>query len=192
MIPRFDFARQMARRYLRKYRVIRPPVEVEVILFEEDVRVETVAYPNETAGESWWEEGVAHIAVNRHHPRARQRFTLAHEFGHLAMRHHEHPARDLSFLNQRHRDPEVIAWEPADPMEVEANQFATELLMPAALFRKDWERYGSTRRLAARYEVSEEAALRRIRALMGGAPETEKRPAQRAPARKSAKARKGL
>ena len=93
MIPRFDFARRMARQYLRKYRVTRPPVEVEVILFEEDVRVETVVYPDETAGESWWEEGVAHIAVNRHHPRARQRFTLAHEFGHLAMRHHEHPAR---------------------------------------------------------------------------------------------------
>jgi len=180
MIPRFDFARRMARQYLRKYRVTRPPVEVEVILFQEDVRVETVAYPDETAGESWWEEGVAHIAVHRHHPRARQRFTLAHEFGHLVMRHHEHPTRDLSFLNQRLRDPEVIAWESADPMEVEANQFAAELLMPAALFRKDRERYRNARGLAARYEVSEEAAAWRVRALSGGSTETE-----------NAKARKG-
>jgi Zn-dependent peptidase ImmA (M78 family) len=167
MTPRFDFARRMARQYLRKYRVTAPPVEVELILFEEGVRVETIAYPDETAGESWWETGEAHIAVNRQHPRARQRFTLAHEFGHLAMRHHQHPTRDLSFLNQRLRDPEAIAWDPADPMEVEANQFAAELLMPSALFRKDCERTASARRLAARYEVSEEAASWRIRALGG-------------------------
>ena len=59
MTPRFDFARRMARQYLRKYRVTAPPVEVELILFEEEVRVETIAYPDETAGESWWEEGEA-------------------------------------------------------------------------------------------------------------------------------------
>src|SRR5206468_12398306 len=112
--------------------------------------------------------GIAHIAVSRHHPRVRQRFTLAHEFGHLVMRHHEHPVRDLSFLNQRHRDPEVIAWEPADPMEVEANQFAAELLMPAALFRKDWEKNSNPGRLAARYEVSVEAARWRIVAVCSG------------------------
>jgi len=165
MTARFDFARRMARQYLRKYRVSAPPVAVELILFDEGVWVEKVGYPDETAGESWWEEGVAHIAVNRTHPRARQRFTLAHEFGHVALRHHEHPQQDLSFLSRRLREPEGIAWEPADPMEVEANQFAAELLMPGALFRKDWQRYRSPRRLAARYEVSEEAAAWRMRAL---------------------------
>ena len=59
--------------------------------------------------------------------------------------------------------------------------------MPAALFRKDRERYGNARRLAARYEVSEEAAAWRIRALSGGGTEFEN-----AKPRKGAKARKGF
>lgn len=49
----------------------------------------------------------------------RQRFTLAHEFGHLRMKHGSVVDR-----------PEAISGYDHDPVEVSANAFAAELLMP--------------------------------------------------------------
>src|SRR5262249_59929776 len=92
--------------------VAAPPVPVEWILFEEGIRVERVVYPDETAGESWWEAGVGTIAVARSLAPGRLRFTLAHEFGHLALRHHERQFGDLSDPRPRLRDGPELAWEP--------------------------------------------------------------------------------
>src|SRR5262245_5154712 len=132
------FAQQMARKYLRQHHVTVPPVPVEYMLVVEEVAVELADYEDETAGEAWWEDGVGHVAVNRLLRPGRLRFTLAHEFGHLALRHHNRRFGDLSRDLTRFRDPEGLAWDPGDPIEVEANQFAAELLMPAAMFRRDW------------------------------------------------------
>jgi len=158
----------MARKHLRKHGVIAPPVPVEYMLFTEGFRVEKVPYPDGIAGESWWEGEVGHIAVHQGLAPGRLRFTLAHEFAHLALRHHQRQWGDLLAPQRRFRDVEEIVWEPADPVEREANQFAAELLMPLTLFRKDWERRPDARWLAARYEVSLEAARRRIFELADG------------------------
>lgn len=165
MRARVEFVRRVARKYLRKHRVAAPPVPVELILFVEGFQVEVLDYPDETVGESWWEDAVPHIAVSRSLADGRRRFTLAHEFGHLALGHHRHPLRDLSFLNARFRDLQALALETRDPMETEANQFAAELLMPLALFRRDWQRNPNPFLLAARYEVSVEAARWRVASL---------------------------
>jgi len=50
-----------------------------------------------------------------------------------------------------------------DPVEVEANQFAAELLMPLALFKKEWQAGMDVPMLAKRYQVSEAAAWWRVR-----------------------------
>jgi len=168
MRTRGEFARQMARKYLRQHRVMSPPVPVEYMLVAEGFAVELADYEDATAGEAWWEEGVGHVAVNRQLRPGRLRFTLAHEFGHLALRHHERRFGDLARNLPRFRDPDDLAWEPPDLVEVEANQFAAELLMPAAMFRRDWERNPSPGRLAARYEVSIEAVRWRIVAVCSG------------------------
>jgi Zn-dependent peptidase ImmA (M78 family) len=133
--PRIDFARRMAWKLLRR---------------------EQVDYPDATAGESWWQDGEPHIAVSRSLPPGRLRFTLAHEWGHLVMGHHRHPVRDLG-PGVRLRDAEEAPLEAPDPMEVEANAFAAELLMPLRLFAADWRRRPDVRWLAVRYEVSEAA-----------------------------------
>lgn len=161
MQPRFEFARKMARKYLRKHRVVEPPVPVEFILVAEEVRVEALVYPDATAGESWWEAGVGHVAANRTMPRGRLRFTLAHEFGHLVLLHH--PMRFETADLGRMRDLEGVA--ALDPLEVEANAFAAELLLPGAMFKRDWERRPNERWIAARYEVSVEAVRQRLRSM---------------------------
>jgi Zn-dependent peptidase ImmA (M78 family) len=170
MPPRIGFARQMARKCLKKQGVTAPPVPVEEIIRAEGFHLKLVEYPDDTSGESWWKEGVGYIEVNRRHHRNRQRFTMAHELGHLVMRHVRYRSEDLSVLErpppgEEEEEGETIDLEARDPVEVEANQFAAELLMPRQLFKKDLEAGMAAPGLAQRYQVSEEAVWWRIRGL---------------------------
>lgn len=164
MEPRLSFARAVARKYLRKHRVLEPPVPVEYILVAEGFQVELLPYPDDTAGESWWDEGVGHVAVNPVLPAGRLRFTLAHELGHLSLRHHQQRLESFARLRESY-DVAAEPPESLDPIEREADVFAAELLMPLSLFHRDWERMRRIERLAERYEVSHTAAQRRVRAL---------------------------
>jgi len=77
------------------------------------------------------------IGVNsKHHPN-RQRFTLAHELGHFLLHQGErvHVDRsDQAFLLKLRSDE---ASTGTDVEEIEANLFAAEILMPAALLKAD-------------------------------------------------------
>jgi Zn-dependent peptidase ImmA (M78 family) len=167
MRARFEFARRMARKYLKKHRIRCPPVPVEYILVAEAISVSLVDYEDDTSGESWWEGELACIAVNGAQPRARLRFTLAHEFGHLALRHHEHRVRGLLLETMRLSDVGDPSSEVDDAIELEANRFAAELLMPGEMVRADLNRGAGAWRLAERYEVSQEAVRRRLCDLAG-------------------------
>jgi len=70
------------------------------------------------------------IVVNEAHAPVRQRFTIAHELGHLLLHRYTTP----------HADGKFVVWfrnerssKGSDREEVEANQFAAELLMPGRL-----------------------------------------------------------
>lgn len=83
--------------------------------------------------------------------RARDRFTIGHELGHLYL-HYENDG-DRSF----YRYGEHLT-------ETEANAFASALLMPRAHFAQAWEELaGDLRRVANRFEVSRSSA--RVRAI---------------------------
>lgn len=80
------------------------------ILFVFDLPDEIGAYTRKT-------EHSYYVFVIANHPHRRQRFSLAHEIGHLFMGH------DIASLH---------AWNEHDTaQEEEANKFAAELLMPA-------------------------------------------------------------
>jgi Zn-dependent peptidase ImmA (M78 family) len=105
---------------------------------------------------------VAHGAVafvNGAHAPQRQRFTLAHEYGHHRLGH----ARSVDA-------PPVLSDLTSEPEEMQANVFAAELLMPrpaAAAWVARHERHAVTLetvvRFAAEFGVSAEAACRRLR-----------------------------
>ena len=73
------------------------------------------------------------IVVNSDHSPARQRFTLAHELGHLLLHNYTTPHADRRY---KVRFRNAASSEGRDVEEVEANQFAAALLMPQDLLVK--------------------------------------------------------
>jgi len=90
-----------------------------------------LAKPND--GKKWA------IVVNKSHSSTRQRFTLAHELGHLLLHGYTLPHADrgykLRFRNAKSSEGSVFE-------EVEANQFAAELLMPEDMLLEKLEGEG--------------------------------------------------
>lgn len=128
-----DAARETARRVLTEYGVVNAPVPVEKIIKKRDIRIQFSPLDKELSGMALVKDGVAVIGVNAlHHPN-RQRFTMAHELGHhvIHRQHIEgtmHVDKGFAILL---RDP--LAAQGTDRMEIEANAFASELLMPKNL-----------------------------------------------------------
>jgi Zn-dependent peptidase ImmA (M78 family) len=71
------------------------------------------------------------IVVNADHAMVRKRFTVAHELGHLLLHGYTSPHADRTFKFRDARSAEGTAID-----EIQANQFAAELLMPRALVLK--------------------------------------------------------
>jgi Zn-dependent peptidase ImmA (M78 family) len=100
------------------------------------------------------------LFVNGTHAAVRQRFTLAHEFGHCRLGHASVIDRDADVFGAQH-----------EPSEVAANYFAAEFLMPGQAVRR-WARGRQVRldelvQLAGEYGVS--AKMARIRLETAGA-----------------------
>jgi transcriptional regulator with XRE-family HTH domain len=66
------------------------------------------------------------VLINSDQPYDRQRYTAAHEIGHLVLGHKAVNQRFISYLGRRF-----------DPVEVHADQFAAEMLVPARLLRQE-------------------------------------------------------
>ena len=96
-----------------------------------------------------------YIVVNRLHRRERRRWSAAHELAH--------------YLVHRHRLTPIVCSEapPHDmvEMEIEANAFAAELLMPPAWVSSWWSRTGHVARCAEPFGVSVTAMRLRLEEL---------------------------
>lgn len=102
------------------------------------------------------------IGVNAAHPMVRQRFTVAHELGHLRL----HPGKELIIDHVRVNLRDDVSSLGTDRQEREANAFAAELLMPRAEVarevRRVLDRGGTTDSrfitdLALLFDVSDQA-----------------------------------
>ena len=114
----------------------------------------------DVAGACLQRAGLVLLFVNGRQAAVRQRFTLAHEFGHRRLGH-------ASVVDR----PADVFGGTRDPSEVAANYFAAEFLMPGQAVRH-WARGRPVRldelvRLAAEYGVS--AKMARIRLETAGA-----------------------
>jgi len=126
-------ARATARALIVKYSVKTAPVPVERIARIMKVRVQYSPLDGDLSGMVTIQDGVPIIGINAlHHPN-RQRFTLAHEMGHLTL-HREILEGSVHVDKQiLHRD--IMTAAGTDWREIEANAFASELLMPEPLMR---------------------------------------------------------
>lgn len=122
-----------AKRVLDRHRATAAPVDVEAMARAEGALVLREPLGKDVSGLLMRTDDATVLAVNSdRHPR-RQRFTIAHELGHLLL----HPGRTYTVdstvrLNWRN-DLSSLA---TSTEEIQANAFAAELLMPAKLLKQ--------------------------------------------------------
>ena len=159
--PRTLFARTLARRSLKELGLTAPPVPIEEVL-----RYYGLTLAREMHDRAW--SGTLRgdrVVVNGSHPVARQRFTAAHELGHVRLGHSslEPSCLDLEpdgGLPKRLMPADVahaVFLERSKVQEIEANEFAAELLAPRAWVKERWRALHSAERLAELFGLSRQA-----------------------------------
>ena len=115
---------------LRVHDVLAPPVPVEKIAKALGVKVHRVPFEEDLSGMIYMDGETPIIGVNARHHVNRRRFTVAHELGHLML--HRNTLAGRVHVDRRFpvlmRD--ATSASGLDSREIEANQFAAELLMP--------------------------------------------------------------
>lgn len=146
-------------------RALTVPVPLEKVTQHLNVTVRQVPYEGELAGMIMKTSSGIFVGVNSLHSRSRQRFTIAHEVGHLVL-HNFDLHIDTHFPVKRRDETSSLA---IDPEEIEANRFAAELLMPKEFVAQDilereidFENDDDIEVLARRYQVSRQAMTLRI------------------------------
>ncbi len=164
---------EMAVRWLEDSNVTAAPVPVERMAKAKGAQLRFSPLDEAISGMVYIKEGTPIIGVNSlHHPN-RQRFTIAHECGHLAL----HKAEITKEVHVDLGNPMLMrdtkSATGTDKMEIEANAFAAELLMPATLLREqiaqgpiDIDDEGAVGALAKMFRVSTSAMRLRLGNLM--------------------------
>jgi Zn-dependent peptidase ImmA (M78 family) len=146
------------------------PTPVEKIAKLLGAQVRFSPFDDELSGMIYIKEGIPIIGVNSlHHPN-RQRFTIAHELGHLEL----HRPMITASVHVDKSFPALMRDEKsatgAERIEIQANQFAAELLMPRKLIQQafaakqfDIDDEKPIEELARKFRVSKQALEYRIR-----------------------------
>lgn len=162
--PHFSAPDLRAAQLLRKLGLYRVPVDVHSVAEHLGARVVYEDLDDDVSGLLLCENGVSTIAINRQQHSNRQRFTLAHECGHL----HLHADRgDRLWVDKTLFFRDASSSTGDHRAEIEANQFAAGLLMPGEVVLSALEldheiTDADLVRLALRFEVSERAMTVRL------------------------------
>lgn len=150
-------SRERARQVLEMFGITEPPVNVGAIAERLGFIVAEHEFPEDTSAVLIIEPDLKAIGVNADHATVRQRFSVAHELGHFMHGHEDYsPRKSGETIKVEHN----YNWnDPHQRMEIEANEFAAELLMPEPMLRRDLAASGAldVPALARRYQVSEQA-----------------------------------
>lgn len=171
MRPRYNRVRRCAADLLFKSGIERPAVPVERLAKAAGAAIEYRDFNNEISGLLIRKQQIVVIAVAEEQPKQRQRFTIAHELGHLLLHDGIEVRVDKHFrINLR----SSVSSKAEDVEEIEANAFAAELLMPrdfllrdAKKLMLDMEDEEQVSSLARRYDVSRQAMTFRLMNLFG-------------------------
>lgn len=169
--PRYSRIEREVTDLLSRANVTVAPVPVENIAALVGAKITYNNFENEVSGLLLRRKNSTVIGVASEQPKARQRFTIAHEIGHLLLHEGEELHVDTNFrVNMRSSASSTAE----DVSEIEANAFAASLLMPAEFLKKeinrieiDVENSEQIEKLAAKYGVSVQAMTFRLINLSG-------------------------
>ncbi len=119
-----------ARTLLSEAGVHSPPVPIEQIARHLQAHIQPREFTDDISGIVYRDGTTSVIGVNPLHSHSRQRFTIAHELGHLVL-HRNRPIIIEKALRWGARRDEVSSLG-THREEIEANRFAAALLMPDA------------------------------------------------------------
>lgn len=147
--PRIKVARDAARKMLHDAGIATYPVLLKSIAKNiPDLVIDGQELEDEISGLQATYKGTSFIRYNTRHSTKRNRFTVAHELGHAVLGHTVSCQRNhLSSTNQ---------------LEIEANQFAAELLCPLSMLKKAVLSITTVEGLAKAFWVSQESMNWRV------------------------------
>jgi Zn-dependent peptidase ImmA (M78 family) len=165
-----DEARKEARQIIWESRISKPPVYVEEIAEAHGAQIARHRFEGPESGFALRDGRKWIIGVNIQTSRRRQRFTIAHELGHLLLHRGRPLTVDQAVLRVDLRNE--VSSMATDIQEIQANTFAATLLMPEEivldyatnLVRSDGSitRDDLIARLARTFDVSAEAMSYRL------------------------------
>lgn len=164
-----DKITRRARSLLEEHGITSAPVPVERVAKALGAQLRFSPLDDELSGMVYIKDGTPIVGVNAlHHPN-RQRFTIAHELGHLQLHRREitkeiHVDKGFPMLMRN-----TVSATGVNDMEIEANLFAAELLMPESFLAAsldgeplDIDDEGAVSALAKQYRVSASAMRFRL------------------------------
>lgn len=143
-----QFLRKLVNKLLSKAKIYTPPINLNnLIRANSEIKVKG----DDLGKADGASVGKNLILFNNKQVVVRQRFTVAHELGHIILGHNTNGS------------PKTINTQSRDPNEVMANRFAAELLIPEKFLRNETLAQLSVSELAAKYWVSKETMVYRIK-----------------------------
>jgi Zn-dependent peptidase ImmA (M78 family) len=132
------------------------PVPVGEICKQLGINASYEDLPDNESGKIFLKDKKCFIQVNYSHSPTRRRFTVAHELGHYCLH------QDILNQNSEILERNTLSTVGVDVNEIEANNFAAELLMPAQEFIKQYNSLGIIKKIAEYFFVSELAVQTRL------------------------------
>ena len=119
---------------LSRFEVNRPPVPVDKIAKRLNIQLLPLPAEDDISGAIIRKADRVTIAINPAHHVNRRRFTIAHELGHYFLHEglEEHVDEDFRVAWRNADSSKAVNW-----IEIQANRFAAELLMPTRFLEKD-------------------------------------------------------
>jgi Zn-dependent peptidase ImmA (M78 family) len=155
MEPNYAFARNMAKKVLKDYKLSEVPTDLSVIFKNLGLKYIELNDADDIDGAIMEIKGKPAIAVlNKAKPLQRQRFTLAHELGHIFLKH---TRRDIYNSDEIRENSNNLISKTKPPQETEADIFASELLIPYEQLKKYTADMSNIDKLASTFLVSRQA-----------------------------------
>lgn len=142
---------QIAAKAVRDAGIAAPPVSVRTLAVYFGVTLVPMhGWPD--GAHAQWQPALREIRFRAEDAEVRKRFSICHELGHILLGHDP-----LTFSSVADPESDDYAEDDSRARESEADQFASELLLPPSWLREDWAKGLRWRDLAARYMVSSQA-----------------------------------